>query len=364
MDFWYNHFNVFLDKSADHYLVTAYEREVIRPHVLGNFTDLLLATATSPAMLYYLDNWQSRAPQAAALPNAGRALPSPHSMSGLNENYARELLELHTLGVDGGYTQRDVREVARCFTGWTIRDPAHGGHFEFNASMHDTGEKTVLGVTIPAGGGQEDGLQVLELLAHHPATARFVAWHLAQRFVADDPPPALIEQMAKTFTQTDGNLRAVMRVMLESRQFWSEGAYRAKLKSPLELVVSAVRALDADVRSAYWLAQHIGQLGEPLYRKQEPTGYTNASEGWLNTASLVGRWNFAQQLTANRIPGVQVEFTRLREALGAVPLQLGKELVSEDISEQTRAAIAAAVPDTQLAQMAGLLLGSPEFQRR
>jgi len=337
---------------------------VIRPHVLGKFGDLLRATAESPAMLYYLDNWQSRAPQLSAGPSASRAAQGMGASSGLNENYARELLELHTLGVDGGYTQRDVSEVARCFTGWTIHDPAHGGPFEFNEKLHDKGEKTVLGITIPAGRGQEDGLQVLEILAHHPATARHIARQLGQRFVADGPPASLIERLAQTFTRTDGDLREVMRVLLTSREFWSAGAYRAQIKSPLELVVSAVRALQAEVSSAYWLAQYISQLGEPLYRKAEPTGYATTSDQWLTAATVVGRMNFAQQLTANRLPGVQVEFSRLRQTLWAVPVAVGRELIPEGISEATRAAIAQAAADTQLGLIAGLVLGSPEFQRQ
>ncbi len=199
-DFWYNHFNVFLDKGADRYMVTSYERDVIRPHVLGHFKDLLLATAQSPAMLFYLDNWQSRGVD----PKAGG-----RNRQGLNENYGRELMELHTLGVDGGYTQQDVTEVARCFTGWTIRQPNRGGGFEFNDKIHDKGEKHVLGVTIPAGGGMSDGLKVLDILAHRPSTAHFISKSLAIRFVSDNPPEELIQKMAATFEKTDGDLREV-----------------------------------------------------------------------------------------------------------------------------------------------------------
>ncbi len=300
-DFWFNHFNVFLDKGADRYLVTSYERDAIRPHVLGRFRDLLEATAKSPAMLFYLDNWQSEGANSVA---AGRGRKGAR---GLNENYGRELMELHTLGVDGGYTQKDVTEVARCFTGWTIRNPQRGGEFVFNPRMHDAGEKTVLGVAIPSGGGIEDGEKVLDILARNPATAHFLSRKLAMRFVADDPPEALVERMARTFVKTDGDLRAVLRAMIESREFFSAGAYRAKMKAPLEFVASAVRAVKGDVETALPLALQVAQLGQPLYRKQEPTGYSNSSAEWMNSGGLVGRMNFAVQLADNKVPGVKVE---------------------------------------------------------
>jgi uncharacterized protein (DUF1800 family) len=328
-DFWFNHFNVYLDKGADHYLITAYERDAIRPHVLGRFRDLLEATAKSPAMLFYLDNWQSvgpNAPQARAAGNRQRR--------GLNENYGRELMELHTLGVDGGYTQKDVTEVARCFTGWTIQQPERGGTFTFNARMHDSGEKTVLGVTIPAGGGIEDGEKVLDILAHHASTAHFISKKLAMRFVADEPPAALVDRMAQTFLKSDGDLREVMRAMLNSKEFWSVGAYRSKLKSPLEMVASAVRAVNGDVDFASALTGQVAQLGEPLYRKIEPTGYSNSSKEWLNSAGLLARMNFALQLADNKVPGVKVPEVKAKAAQAA----------------------AGDAP-------AGIPLGSPEFQR-
>jgi uncharacterized protein (DUF1800 family) len=296
-DFWFNHFNVYLDKGADHFLITEYERDVIRPHVLGRFRDLLEATAKSPAMLFYLDNWQSRAPGQSR---------GQRAQSGLNENYGRELMELHTLGVDGGYTQHDVTEVARCFTGWTIDQPGQGGPFSFNPRIHDQGEKTVLGVRILPGGGIEDGEKVLDILARHPATAHFISRKLAIRFVADDPPPALVEHMAQTFLKTNGDLRAMMTTMLESKEFWSLGAYGSKLKSPLELVASAVRAADGDVDFATGLVNQVAQMGQPLYRKQEPTGYSNSSQEWLNSGGLLARLNFAVNLAGNKIPGVKV----------------------------------------------------------
>lgn len=298
-DFWFNHFNVFLDKGPDRYLTTSYERDAIRPHVLGKFGDLLRATAQHPAMLFYLDNWQS------TVAAKGRA-------KGLNENYARELMELHTLGVDGGYTQQDVVEVARCFTGWTIRPDGrgraglYGGEFVYDPRLHDLGEKTVLGVKIPAGGGQADGEKVLDLLLRHPSTAKFMARQLATRFVADDPPAALVDRLAAKFHESGGDIAKVMETMLESREFLSEGAYQSKMKSPLELVVSAVRAAGAEVERPLALANLLKTMGQPLYRKQEPTGYSNNGEDWSNSASLLARLNFAVALEQNMASGVRV----------------------------------------------------------
>jgi uncharacterized protein (DUF1800 family) len=314
VDFWYNHFNVFLDKGADRYLVTAYERDAIRPHVLGKFEDLLRATAQSPAMLFFLDNWESAGPQSPA---------AQRRHLGLNENYGRELLELHTLGVDGGYTQKDVTEVARCFTGWTIRQPRQAGEFEFNARMHDDGEKLVLGTRIPAGGGIDDGFTVLHLLAHHPATARFVSHELAVRFIADDPPATLVNRMAATFLKKNGDLRAVLKTMFDSPEFWSRGAYRAKMKSPLEMVASSLRATNADVDFTFGLNNQLHQLGEPLYRKAEPTGYSNSGQEWLNSAGLLARMNFSVALANNKVPGVKVDAAASSEGvnLGAPDFQ-------------------------------------------
>jgi uncharacterized protein (DUF1800 family) len=278
---------------------------------------MLEATAKSPAMLYYLDNWQSSGPPAVAA--QGRQVK--RFSRGLNENYGRELLELHTLGVDGGYTQKDVTEVARCFTGWTIKDPARGGEFLFNPAMHDKGEKTVLGVKIPAGGGIEDGIKVLDIVEHHPSTARFISKKLAQRFVADEPPPALIDRMAKTFHDTGGDLRAVMRAMFNSKEFWSQGAYQAKVKSPFEMVVSAVRAMDGKVDYAFGLANVIAQMGQPLYRKVEPTGYSNLNDEWLNSAGVMARMNFAVALEKNQVPGVTGDAKELAVRIGSPEFQ-------------------------------------------
>jgi uncharacterized protein (DUF1800 family) len=248
-------------------------------------------------------------------------------------------MELHTLGVEGGYTQKDVTEVARCFTGWTIEQPQRGGKFFFNPRMHDNGEKTVLGVTIPAGGGIEDGEKVLDILAHHPSTAHFISKKLAMRFVADEPPASLVDRMSQTFLKSDGDLREVMRIMLNSKEFWSVGAYRSKLKSPLEMVASAVRAVNGDVDFAFALTNQVAQLGEPLYRKIEPTGYSNSSQEWLNSAGLLARMNFALQLADNKVPGVKVPEVKAPE---------GKATAAQ-----------AATGDA----LAGIPLGSPEFQK-
>jgi uncharacterized protein (DUF1800 family) len=307
VDFWLNHFNVFSGKGQVRMLLTSYERDAIRPHVLGRFHNMLLATARHPAMLFYLDNFQSQAPREIGPAPPGAPPPNPNApRPGLNENYARELMELHTLGVNGGYTQKDVIEVARAFSGWTIFDPNRVGEFDFNPAMHDRGEKVVLGHTIPRGGGEGDGLRVLEILSRHPSTAQFISRKLAQRFVADEPPKTLVDRMAATFQKTDGNLRAVMETLLLSREFMSEGAFQAKTKSPLEMVVSTLRAFNAELKDTAGVAQRLTELGQPLYGKVEPTGYPNTGELWTNSAGLMARMNFATALMAAQIAGVHV----------------------------------------------------------
>jgi len=397
--FWFNHFNVFSQKGAVRWMVPAYEREAIRPHVLGNFRDLLLATARHPAMLFYLDNWMStradrvRPPglisPAPALPRlAGRAM-------GLNENYARELMELHTLGVDGGYTQQDVTEVARCFTGWTIDRPRAGGGYVFRPRAHDDGIKRVLGHEISAGAGERDGERVIDILVRHPSTARFISTKLARHFVQDDPPRALVERMAATFRTTDGDLRAVMTTLIISPEFWSREAYRAKIKTPFDVVVSAVRALDGRLivspgRGAIpaggglELAREVGRLGQPLYEAQPPTGYPDRAESWVNTGALLGRMNFALALAYNRFRGAPVPLDALlgpvdRGEPGEVLDRLLTAVLHGAATPQTRAVLAAQLEspeitrttaddrvtrDTDAAKLAALVLGSPEFQRR
>jgi len=357
VDFWMNHFNVFNGKGPDRVLLTSFERDAIRPHAFGHFKDILLASARHPAMLYYLDNWQSQVPR--------EDLPVPPGVRrpGLNENYGRELLELHTLGVDGGYTQDDVIAVARAFSGWTIYDPQKFAEFQFNPAVHDRKEKVVLGHTIPAMGGEQDGLTVIDILAHHPSTAKFISKKLAQRFVADDPPQILVERMAATFAKTDGDIRAVLQTMFNSPEFLSEGAWQAKIKSPLEIVAGAIRATNADVSDTFMLAQRIAELGEPLYGKLEPTGYPNTSEAWTNTASVLGRINFATALTAGQILGAKVDLSRFNFK---GPSSVASELLSMPASPSMLGAIAGAIQGKEVTPsvLTALIISSPDFQRR
>ena len=396
-DFWFNHFNVDARKGPDRFLLTEYERDAIRPHVLGKFCDLLEATAKSPAMLFYLDNWMSADPNgrsgtglvtgarrdlspAARQPTnhsgfsrqgrfggsfgipmsqrpAENAKQAKNAPKGLNENYGRELMELHTLGVDGGYTQKDVTEVARAFTGWTIQNPRLGGEFKFEPRIHDTGEKVVLGHRIKAGGGIDEGEQVLDILAAHPSTARFIATKLVRRFVSDTPTPALVDLVATRFHTTGGDLREVMRTILTSPEFLSPDAYRAKVKTPLEFVMSAVRATGAEVQDARPLVRAMQQLGMPLYLCQPPTGYKDTTDAWVNAGALVARMNFALALASNELPGIAVD-PRQSTVDGQ---SLIDTILGGDISETTRATIAKAF---DAPQMAALALGAPEFQRR
>jgi uncharacterized protein (DUF1800 family) len=368
-DFWFNHFNVYESKGEPEQLtLTSYENEAIRPHVLGHFKDLLLATARHPAMLYYLDNWSSMAGEVF---NVGPFAQGPAGNSnflarqahGLNENYGRELMELHTLGVNGGYTQDDVIAVARCFTGWTIKAPNARPEFVFAAFMHDNGEKTVLGHKIAANGGEQDGLQAIDILAHHPSTAQFISKKLAQRFVADDPPQALVDRMAKTFLKTDGDLRAVLETMFTAREFFSEGAWQTKIKSPLEMVVSAVRATGAETSDTFTLSQKIADMGEPLYGKLEPSGFKDGSETWLSTANLMARINFANALAAGQVAGVKVDTARFA---GKDPVAIAHDLLNRDASPETLAAIGKGVGDKPAspAKAVGWVISSPDFQRR
>ena len=305
VDFWTNHFNVFAAKGADRWLVTAYDRDTIRPHALGRFRELLLATAQSPAMLFYLDNWLSVSPDASMRPRNPNAKPA--AKQGINENYARELLELHTLGVDGGYAQKDVEEVARCLTGWTIRRPRGEAEFRFEPQLHDRAEKVVLGVKIPAGGGMEDGLKVIDLLARHPSTAHFIATKLVRRFVADDPPSSLVTEATEAFRQSDGDIKAVVRAIVRAPDFYSPHVFGAKVKKPLEFVASSLRAVDAETDAAPPLLRYLARMGEPLFLAQPPTGYPDAGPSWISPDALLTRMNFILDLTANRIPGTRVK---------------------------------------------------------
>ena len=417
-DFWLNHFNVFVGKGADRYLLTSYERDVIRPRALGKFKDLLVATAQSPAMLFYLDNWLSVGPDSDVArgvparrnpplrprarmgpfgPRVGLGMPFPRPPrprrnprklnkkrgSGLNENYARELMELHTLGVNGGYTQQDVIEVAKVFTGWTIEQPRQGGGFHFEERMHQPGDKLVLGHRIKQG-GEAEGLKALGLLALSPATAKFICTKLAQRFVSDNPPPALVARMQSTFLKKDGDIREVLRVMFGSPEFWAPEAYRAKVKTPLEFVVSAVRATGAEVSNPQTLLQFLNRMGQPLYGCQPPNGYSMMAEAWVNSSALLNRMNFALALASGRLPGLNVSSQEMLGMPDVAPdgqtvlAQLENHLMHGDVSPQTHATISKQLDDPKITQrrlddpprspnvgmIAGLLLGSPEFQRR
>jgi uncharacterized protein (DUF1800 family) len=404
-DFWFNHFNVFVNKGADRYLTAAYERDVIRKHAFGKFEDLLVATAKDPAMLFYLDNFQSvgpdspvgkgqvgrkggqfgnqrgqfdrnarlrRFPVGGQEPNMapGQQNPQQRPPRGLNENYARELMELHTLGVDGGYTQKDVTEVAKVFTGWTIDRPQIGGDYTFREQMHEPGTKTVLGKKISEN-GEREGREVLHMLATHPSTARFISKKLAMRFIADDPPKALVDRMAATFTKTNGDIREVLRTLFKSPEFWAPDAYRAKVKTPLEFVVSALRTTGAEVNDAQELIQSLQKMGMPLYGMQPPTGYSMKAESWVNSSALIDRMNFSLALAAGRMKGISID---PQKALGVDVMlsepsasldRYAQVLLAGDISPQTMQTVLKEMGNAPTpAVIAGLLLGSPEFQRR
>ena len=470
VDFWTNHFNVFAGKGADRWLLPSYDRDTIRPNAMSKFSTLLVATAQSPAMLFYLDNFQSVSPNGPAGPQRPRAQrdsllgvlmggqrrrdamidrrnpnmrqsavnmpPRPvvappaqqRQKRGINENYARELMELHTLGVDGGYTQKDVQEVARCFTGWTIFAPRgagaaanalmggaareSAGTFFFNGRMHDDGEKVVLGHKIAAGGGIKDGLTVLDILAHQPATARFIATKLVRHFVSDNPPAALVDRVAATFTRSDGDIRETLKAIFLSPEFNSREAYRAKIKRPFELVVSAIRTLGGDTTGGPQLHQWIARMGEPLYGFQTPNGYSDTAESWVNTGGLLERMNFGLALASNRVPGTRVNLNRFMEssakgepidktrvmdeflnvivagdispltrdallkqlnqqAVVSIPAPAGQMEPVSDVGlmdgagpqQRQRPRIDASITDP-VTKVVGLILGSPEFQRQ
>ena len=348
-DFWLNHFNVYIRKGplAPYDLVT-YERDVIRPRALGKFEDLLVATAQSPAMLFYLDNFTSIGPDSLAAERARKRAEFSNNPAakagadrGLNENYGRELMELHTLGVNGGYTQQDVTQAAKVFTGWTIEKPFQGGGFTFEENRHEPGPKVVLGQQIAAA-GEREGLEVLHMLATSPATARFVSSELAVRFVSDTPPPALVDRMAQSWLASGGDIRTVLKTMINSPEFWSKDVFRVKFKTPLEYVVSAARASGTDVQNAQPLVNALDKLGMPLYGCQPPTGYSEMADAWLNTAGLVNRMNFSVAFAANRFPG---ERTDWNAELGAEPVQLASlQTGGGPSSGQTQARVSSPLP--------------------
>ena len=349
VDFWNNHFNIFAAKGADRWLTTSYDRDTIRPHAFGKFRDLLLATAQSPAMLFYLDNWLSVSPNTTLT-----RMPANARRRGLNENYAREIMELHTLGVDGGYTQQDVREVARCFTGWTQLRPRGEAEFHFEPRLHDPGVKTVLGTRI-TGGGMEDGIKVIDLLARHPSTAKFIATKLARRFVADDPPVSVVNRAAEAFRRSDGDIRTVVRTIVDSPEFYSPEVYQAKVKKPLEFAASALRATNAETRVTVQLLRYLGRMGEPLFLAQPPTGYSDLAASWISPDMLLTRMNFAADLVSNRLDGARVQADALRDTQAFVRL-----IAPDSLSPATRAALA----ETDAREAPALLLAAPEFQRR
>src|ERR1700693_3966745 len=387
VDFWMNHFNVFAGKGLDRVFTTSFERDAIRPMIWGRFEDLLLATAKSPAMLFYLDNAQSTADDAhrparpipfrrgfASLFGMRDGAGNPNrAPGGLNENYARELLELHTLGVDGGYTQKDVTELSRVLTGWSIVRPEQGTGFVFRAALPDIGTKTGLGTPFPPGGGIEEGERMIRILARHPSTARHIAFQLCRRFVADDPPKALVDRVAKRFLETGGDLRETVRAVVTSAEFFDPEYYRAKVKSPFEYAVSAVRAVGATPEDALPIARQLAQMGEPLYLCQPPTGYSDMAEVWVNTGALVARLNFALQLAANRLPGTWTDVERLvppentadaKKAADALSCALVDGELSSETKRTLEQRIGEVSPRPALPLIAGLILGSPEFQRQ
>ena len=471
VDFWTNHFNVFAGKGADRWLLVSFDRDTIRPHTMGKFRDILAATAQSPAMLFYLDNFQSVSPDA---PQAGnrlyrrrqqgmrggladlfgsrrnqrrRGVGEPQqtrrpdgemiredrpeqagqqrAKRGINENYARELMELHTLGVDGGYTQKDVQEVARCFTGWTIFDPrgvsprlapqmaGNAGKFYFNSRLHDDGEKLVLGHKIPSGGGINDGLMVIDILARHPSTAKFIATKLATKFVTDSPSTSLVDRIAAAYTKSDGDIRETLRSVFTSREFISPETYRAKIKTPFELAVSALRTLGGETNGGPEFHQWISRMGEPIYGYQAPTGYPDTAEDWVNTGALLERLNFGLSLANNRIPGTRVNLNRFSKVNNSSSADKARTmerflevLLQNDVSANTKQTLLkqldAPLPepnakdetptamddnidfdpgdaprgrrqlarlsfgqvDSESVKIVGLILGSPEFQRQ
>jgi uncharacterized protein (DUF1800 family) len=423
-DFWFNHFNVSITKNSCAPFILAYERDVIRQNATGKFGDLLLATAKSPAMLYFLDNFSS------TLESKTQAPDGSSKRRGLNENYAREVMELHTLGVDGGYTQQDVTEAARILTGWTVypmngnksgkqltqptqkdgqerrelQGFVHEGDFQFVPNRHDKGPKKVLNVTFAAGGGYEEGVKLMNMLAHHPSTAKFITYKLALRFVSDNPSKSLLDKMAKTFLDKDGDIKAVLITMVSSPEFWSPKSVRAKIKSPFELAISAVRSLDGDVEQPYQLYNWVTKMGQKIYYYQAPPGFPDKAQYWINTGALLSRMNFGLALSSQRIPGVNIDLIALngqhepessRQALATYsalmmpernlsetikrlsPLLNDPELISKvdaadtqapgDMKLDTRPGVNGMTSTgnkAMLAKVVGMVIGSPEFQRR
>jgi uncharacterized protein (DUF1800 family) len=413
-DFWYNHFNVFADKGADKWLITSYLRDTIRPHTMGKFQDLLVATAKSPAMLFYLDNWLSADPAAfkrmqqmiaqrraryqgifggGAAPQPGTfpapsSTPQPNAAApkkeerGLNENYGREVMELHTVGVNAGYAQDDVIAMAECLTGWTVHEPRKDPEFFFDERIHAQGKKLVMGHTFNFG-GIRDGEEALKFLANHPSTGVFISTEMARHFVSDKPPMSLVNRMADDFAATGGDIRSLVKTMIYSPEFWSKDAYRAKVKTPFELVASTARALDANIPVPLPLTQWVGRMGEPLFLCQPPTGYSDKAETWVNTGALLNRLNFALTFSSNKLAGANVDLKTLlgQDSLTDPNATLKRSVaifLGGQVTLATRQTLEARLSDPQVVQarlddpvkqvneglIAGLVLGAPEFQRR
>lgn len=387
-DFWFNHFNVSVTKNQCQQYVYTYERDAIRPNVMGRFKDLLLATAQHPAMLEYLDNASS-----VSIKNNPRAnMAAPRNARGLNENYAREVMELHTLGVDGGYTQADVTAVARALTGWSVMQ----GNFIFRPRQHDNEAKTILNKNFPANGGYQEGVDVLTMLAEHSSTAKFICTKLATRFVSDTPSAALIKNMVKTFQSTDGNIKAVLRTMVYDPAFWKKSVSHEKIKSPFEMVISAVRATNAQIIQPFQLFNWCTKMGQRFYYYQAPTGFPDRASNWINTGALLNRMNFGLAFASQKIPGVRMDLAALNNyhepesAIDALTVYSNILLPQRDHSANIKRLIplvqdesveekinkAATVDKTAeqmildkgtkniLSQVVGIIIGSPEFQRK
>jgi uncharacterized protein (DUF1800 family) len=362
-DFWFNHFNVSVTKNQCQQFVYTYERDAIRPNVMGKFKDLLLATAQHPAMLEYLDNASS-----VSIKNNPRAnMAAPRNARGLNENYAREVMELHTLGVDGGYTQADVTTVAKALTGWSVMQ----GNFIFRPRQHDNEAKTILNKNFPANGGYQEGVDVLTMLAEHSSTAKFICTKLATRFVSDTPSAALIKNMVKTFQSTDGNIKAVLRTMVYDPAFWKKSVSHEKIKSPFEMVISAVRATNAQIIQPFQLFNWCTKMGQRFYYYQAPTGFPDRASNWINTGALLNRMNFGLAFASQKIPGVRMDLAALNNyhepesAIDALTVYSNILLPQRDHAANIKRLIPN-VQSTQnmLSQVVGIIIGSPEFQRK
>ena len=432
--FWFNHFNVAIEKYDCAEFIPAYERDIIRPGALGKFGDLLLHTAQSPAMLYYLDNFSSSVATDTTKLNLTGNPVKPKQLEGINENYAREVMELHTLGVDGGYTQQDVTQAARVLTGWTVyplgntdnrantrqritkdssRTPGwvHNGDFLFNPRRHDTGEKIVLGHVFPKGGGYAEGEELLSILSRNQSTAKFICREIAARFVSDTPATSLVEKMSRTFIKKDGDIKEVLITMVSAPEFWAGTAIREKIKSPFELAISSIRSLNVNIEDPGQLNNWISKMGERLYNYQAPTGFPDRGQYWINTGSLLNRMNFGLAFASGRIQGISLDLLALtnhhepESALAALGI-FGKILVPMGDSLQMQKRLSPLLNDPalaqkvsaaassknaamnennvdslkqvtdalalqrikqnniMLAQVVGVLIGSPEFQRR